>query len=438
MAFFLEKRFAKGFRISIVVIIGLLFILSASLLAFSSLSSSGYGNPASGPEMAPQSIVVKNSPDGPSCSTFALCPNSITNSYGFSSLFKSGTNGTGQTIVIVDACGDSSISTDLTTFDSQFGLSNPSFKVIDVEGTPKVCDNNWGGETALDVEWSHVVAPGAAIDLLVTTNAGAQAMYDAWNYALSHNLGNQISNSWGGAGCSSIQPCNDTIGEGIGPCTLTNGTQGVSVTNILNRAAKENVTVLAAAGDGAAWGLGTKNEEPVPADCQGALAIGGTALSVNSTGGYLGESGWNDGGGGYVTTPGEPNYQKHAEIKDSFGTLARPDVAADASCSSPVWTVEKGTWSEVCGTSLATPLWAGFMADVNQVRASHHLFPAGFIDPFLYTSIYTNPTLYHDDFHDVTTGNNGWSAGTGWDPVTGLGSFVANNLTRTLGTSKNA
>jgi subtilase family serine protease len=433
----LKNKLTKISRVLIVIIVGLVFITSASFFIFGSLPSSGYASSSGGHIMAPQSITLKYSLNGPSCSTFALCPSSITKSYGFSSLFKSGTNGSGQTIVIVDACGDPAISSDLMTFDSQFGLANPTFNVINVEGTPKVCDSAWGGETALDVEWSHVVAPGAAIDLLVTTNAGAQAMYLAWDYALDHNLGNQISNSWGGAGCS-IKSCNNTIGEGIGPCILTNGTQGVNVTNILRRAAKDNITVLAAAGDGGAWGLGTKSEEPIPADCQGVLAVGGTALSVTSAGSYIGETGWNDGGGGYATTPNEPVYQKQAKITDSFGTLARPDVAADASCSSPVWTVEQGGWSEVCGTSLATPLWAGFIADVNQVRASHHLFPAGLIDPFLYKVIYSNPKMYHNDFHDVTTGNNGWRAGVGWDAVTGLGSFVASNLTKTLGMSKNA
>jgi subtilase family serine protease len=83
-------------------------------------------------------------------------------------------------------------------------------------------------------------------------------------------------------------------------------------------------------------------------------------------------------------------------------------------------------------------LWAGFMADVNQIRASNHFPPAGYINPFLFTVVYTNSKLYKSDFHDITTGNNGWPAGKGWDAVTGLGSFNVPNLAKTLGNTEGA
>lgn len=424
------------------LVLSLLFLASPAFVAgYSSVASSNNSNPASSSSsysVAPGVLSAGPGSEQPSCSPSALCPSMLRTAYGFSKLFQSGVNGTGQTVVIVDACGYSSISSDLQTFDSQFHLPNPKFNVIDVEGkiTNSTCESEWSVETALDVEWAHVVAPGASIDLLLTVNAGAQAMYDAWTYSLDHNLGNQISNSWGGAGCG-VKGCNNTIGEGIGPCTLTNGTQGVHVTRILSEAAKQNVTILAAAGDYGAWGI-DHAEEMVPADCPGVLTIGGTALIVQSDGKYVTEIGWSGSGGGYVTAPKEPSYQKEAKIKDKFGTLAKPDVAADASCSTPVWVYVEGSWDGICGTSVATPLWSGFMADVNQIRADNGFSPAGFVNPFLYTVVYTNSTLYKNDFHDIKTGSNGWTAGKGWDPVTGLGSFVAPNLAQTLGDSKNA
>jgi hypothetical protein len=69
------------------------------------------------------------------------------------------------------------------------------------------------------------------------------------------------------------------------------------------------------------------------------------------------------------------------------------------------------------------------------------LQPAGFVNRFLYLTVYGaggKSSLYSKDFHDVTMGNNGFPAGTGWDPDTGLGSFIAPALAHTLGTNPNA
>jgi subtilase family serine protease len=427
------------FRSFFISLLALAFLASTILPASFGYSSYNSSSSQSSSVVAPAPLIVSGRASDPSCTSDSLCPSQIQNAYGFNSLQSSGVTGKGQTIVIVDACGDPTIASDLKTFDAQFNLPNPKLKILKIQGNPSSSCTGWADEVALDVEWAHVTAPGAAIDLIVTVNAGAAAMYAAWTYALRHNLGNQISNSWGGAGCN-VKPCNNTIGEGIGPCTETNGTQGVNVAKILKTAQKKGVSVLVAAGDGAAWGLGTSNEEPVPGDCQGVLTIGGTHLAVTSTGAYLGESAWTEGGGGYVTTPSEPSYQANQKIPDPYGTLAKPDVSADADPGSGVWIYLKGGggWLVIGGTSLATPLWSGFMADVNQMRAGNHFAPAGYINAFLYSSVYANKSLYASDFHDVTSGSNGWSAGTGWDAATGLGSFIAPNLASTLGNTKSA
>ena len=82
-------------------------------------------------------------------------------------------DGTGQTMVVVDAYHDPTIATDLQTFDSAMGLANPpSFTVLSQTGTTTLpsndvqnpsSQNDWAPEEALDVEWSHVMAPGAKI-----------------------------------------------------------------------------------------------------------------------------------------------------------------------------------------------------------------------------------------------------------------------------------
>ncbi|MGP8072943.1 MAG: hypothetical protein ACLPZM_07430 [Thermoplasmata archaeon] len=388
--------------------------------------------------IVPASLIVGQPASVPTCNQYGLCPNDVDSAYGFSGLQAKGTTGSNQTIVIDDACGDPTIQSDLKAFDTQFGLPAPKLKVIHPQGTP-CTDSSWAVETALDVEWSHVTAPGAAIDLLEAAVPNTTDVYGAWTYAINHQLGNQISNSFGGAGCYSQPACNATIGQGIGGCNSVSGTAGVNVTAILNKASRDHITVLASAGDSGAWGQGTANTEPIPADCSGVLTVGGTTLSVSSTGAYVSEKAWSGTGGGY-TNQSEPRYQKSVKISDKYHSLAKPDVAADADPSTGVWIYEQG-WGTVGGTSVSCPLWAGFMADVNEVRAGNGLGPAGFVNSFLYESVYgvqgkfTNYTL---NFHDIKSGSNGWPAGTGWDADTGLGSFRAAALAATLGTNSTA
>ena len=86
------------------------------------------------------------------------------------------------------------------------------------------------------------------------------------------------------------------------------------------------------------------------------------------------------------------------------------------------------------------------MADVNQIRASKSFSAAGFVNPFLYKTVYGvsgTSSLYSADFHDITVGNNigaggGWTAVTGWDAASGLGTFIGPALVNTLGTSSGA
>jgi subtilase family serine protease len=109
-----------------------------------------------------------------------------------------------------------------------------------------------------------------------------------------------------------------------------------------------------------------------------------------------------------------------------------PDVAYQASARTGVLVYDagEGGWFIVGGTSSGSPQWAGLIAMADQMKGSD----VGFINPALY-SIANNPAKYAADFHDVTTGNNqldpsipGYSASTGWDAVTGLGSPDAANL----------
>ncbi|HTT35983.1 MAG TPA: S53 family peptidase [Thermoplasmata archaeon] len=356
------------------------------------------------PDLVHPSTVAPLS--SPTCSSYGLCPADVTSAYGMSSLLGNATtNGTGQTVVIVDACGDANIVSDLSTFDSAFGLADPTLSIYQPQGTPCSDPTGWGLETALDVEWSHVMAPGASIALVEAKSASNANLFGAWNYSLVNGLGLTISNSWGGTG----------------GCPSTART-------LLASAQASHVTVLASSGDSAAWGYGTKRTIQEPADCANVLAVGGTSLSINSSGGYGGESAWSGGGGGYVTGVREPAYQARVNITDSSGYLGKPDVAAVADPSTGVWVYEKssGGWLPVGGTSVACPIWAGYLADINGWRAAKSFPGLGDLIPFLYKAVYGvngGSPAYATSFHDVTSGSNGWSAGAGWDAATGLGSM---------------
>jgi subtilase family serine protease len=163
------------------------------------------------------------------------------------------------------------------------------------------------------------------------------------------------------------------------------------------------------------------------------LAAGGTSLTANPvTGAYTSETAWNtaDGasGGGFSHLFSRPAYQDG--VPGISATRGVPDVAADASSGRGMAFAfsEPGDGYELiglAGTSAAAPFWAGLIALADQ-EAGH---PLGFVNSAIYR-IARGP-LYHQAFHDITTGNNtvvlngatitGYPAGPGWDPVTGWG-----------------
>jgi subtilase family serine protease len=124
-------------------------------------------------------------------------------------LLQIGYTGAGQTIVIIDSYGSPTIASDLHTFDAAYGLPDPpSFQVIAPLGTVPFDSTDpvqlgWAGETTLDVEWAHAIAPGANIVLLTSPVAETQGVpgmpqfLELEQYALDHKLGKIISQSWG-------------------------------------------------------------------------------------------------------------------------------------------------------------------------------------------------------------------------------------------------
>ena len=142
---------------------------------------------------------------------------------------------------------------------------------------------------------------------------------------------------------------------------------------------------------------------------------------------YVSETGWSDSGGGQSQYEAEPSYQKGVQ---KSGMREIPDVSFDADPNSGVAICDSydygssDPWIQVGGTSVSSPCWAGLVAIADQLRSSQGL---GSLDgptetlPYLYA-------LNAADFHDITSGNNGYPAGPGYDMVTGIGSPRANVL----------
>ncbi len=126
----------------------------------------------------------------------------VDKAYGLTSLYKEKLDGTGQTVVIVDAYGSDTITTDANTFAEINGLpplTASNFTIYYPTGPTNCGDNTcgWDVETSLDVEWSHSVAPGANIALVLSADNSFTNLDLSLLYAIQTGLGPVISNSYG-------------------------------------------------------------------------------------------------------------------------------------------------------------------------------------------------------------------------------------------------
>jgi subtilase family serine protease len=392
-------------------------------------------------------------------------PAQIRQAYNLPAVYGSGVTGRGATIVIVDSYGSPTIKNDLSVFDQTFGLpAPPSFSVIQPAGKVPAYDPDnsdmvgWAGETTLDVEYAHTVAPGANILLVETPVSETEGVHGfpqivkAEEYVLNHHLGDVISQSF--SATEETFPSEASVQALRGAYEL---------------AAKDNVTVLAASGDSGAADVGLDETtyflKPVtswPDSDPLVTGVGGTQLHFDAQGTATAPTVWNDtynqatnefsdgnagpnplaGGGGKSILFARPWYQNGVQnvVGDQRGV---PDISMSAACNGSVDTY--GTfggapagWSPTCGTSEATPLFAGIVALADQV-AGHSL---GLINPALYKLAAEGAP----GITDVVSGNNtvsfsqgghehtvpGFAAGPGYDLASGVGTVNAAYFVREL------
>ena len=440
----------------------------ALALATGSLVAAGLPATASiaiGPMLHSRFVSAQQPPTQAQCEAAftAPCygPGQLETAYDEQALFSAGITGRGQTIVIVDSFGSPTIKADLATFDAEYGLpAPPSFKIIQPAGkvpawdpTDANGDVGWAGETTLDVEWAHSMAPGANILLVETPvaetegTAGFPQIVKAENYVINHHLGQVISQSFSAT-------------EGTFPST--GAIEGLR--SAYFNAVRHHVTVLTATGDAGATNdanvsgtlLYTHPAVAWPSSDPLITAVGGTQLALLATGQRTeADQVWNDSsnyalnnafsgspgptatatGGGLSAVFARPSFQNSVAgvVGNHRGV---PDISMSGACSGLVNTYqsfpgEPAGWYVACGTSESTPLFAGIVALADQL-AGHSL---GLLNPALYAM----SAAHAPGLVDVTSGSNtvsflqngqlytvkGYRAGPGYDLASGTGTVDA-------------
>ena len=345
----------------------------------------------------------------------AYTPAQIQLAYGFNNITFGGVagDGSGETIAIVDAYDDPNIQSDLNTFDSEFGLPATTVtRVNETGGTSYPASDSTGGwelEESLDVEWAHAMAPGASIMLVEASSDSNSDLLAGVQYAAAH--ANVVSMSWGGS-------------EFAGETAYD--------TQYFDQA---GVTFVASSGDDGApaeW----------PSVSPNVLSVGGTALTLGPGNVWSSEVGWSGSGGGPSAYESQPSYQ-NGVVTQTSSARATPDVAYDADTATGFAVYDsvpyegRSGWSEFGGTSAGAPQWSALLAIADQGRDQSGQPALNSTSPQQVMSIlYANPADFHDITSGRSTGRPHYSAGPGYDYVTGLGSPIANLIVGSLdGTS---
>jgi hypothetical protein len=303
-------------------------------------------------------------------------PTQIKTAYGLPA-----TGGNGTTIAIIDAYDTPSLTTDLATFCARYDLP-PTNLTVHKMSANLATETGWSEETCLDVEWAHAIAPYAAILLVEATSPLSNDLTSAIQYATSQPGVVAVSMSWGGPEFPTENSYDSLFTSSYG------------------------AAFFASSGDdgaGVSW----------PACSPNVVAVGGTTLNLTSNGTVNSETAWSGSGGGVSVYEPMPVYQTSYGL--NYSGRAVPDVSYDANPSTGVSVCYDSNWYIMGGTSVGTPQWAAIYALALSATHANLYFDAKY--------------AYSSYFRDITSGSNGnYSAGPGYDLVTGLGSPLTDDF----------
>jgi subtilase family serine protease len=320
--------------------------------------------------------------------------------------------GTGQTLGLLEYAGTDLA--DLTTYFKNAGqTNNVPVTLLSTDGTSTKCLESQGcddTEQTLDMTQAIGMAPGLS-SLVMYVGSTDSAIFNSM--ATASPLNAQLSSSW------TWYPADPSTDN---PYFTEFAIQGQNL--------------FQAAGDSSKWTASGSGAEIFPADDVYVTSVGGTDLDTSSAGGpWSSETTWSDGGGGI--SPDKytiPSWQTTAAGGCSSCSKTYrngPDVSANANFTFYVCADQTTcTANDYGGTSFAAPMWAGYLALVNEQALLNGNSPVGFINPSLYSI--GGGSSYDADFHDITSGSNGYSATTGYDLATGWGSPNGSGLITAL------
>ena len=327
--------------------------------------------------------------------------------------------GDGQSVALLQF--DGYYSNDIASYISLTGRTNYSISLTNVAINGGVSVPGSGNvEVCLDIEMVISMAPG--VSKIIVYEAPNPTAWATVLSQIANDTGNparQISCSWG----NTSPGAKDLTSEGI-----------------FKQMAAQGQSFFNASGDSDAFVGGI----PFPAESTNITQVGGTTLSTTGpAGAWTGETAWNRGGGvgtsgGVSANYGIPGWQQGISMVGNHGSTTLrnvPDVALTG--ESVFVTYGNGGSGVAGGTSCAAPLWAGFMALVNQQSAASGLASVGFINPLVYAI--GKSSIYNACFNDTAAGNNfntgsptNFPAVIGYDLCTGWGTPTGTNLINAL------
>lgn len=408
-----------------------------------------------------------------------LTPKDAATIYDVNAVYKSGYSGTGQSIAIV---GQSKVDlSDVENFQNAAGLNvkDPTLVLVPNSGSAAYSPRDHG-ESDLDLEYSGGMAQGATIYLVYVGNNSSYSVWDSIEYAVDTDIAPIISISYGA--CETA--LSSSFYSGMESILEQGASQGQSIVVASGDSGSTSCYGNAS--------LTVKQQQALavsyPASSAYVTAIGGTEFSaadvsssnttyweastsgsdlVNSAISYIPEVTWNDssssglsaGGGGISALTARPAWQAGVTGISSGSYRLLPDISFSSSpynagylyCSSDPTTGIDGSCSHgfrdtnnkyltiAGGTSFAAPVFAGMLALINERENSTG---QGLINQTLYT-LAADSNTYATAFHDITSGGNQcpsgaaycssqgssqYSAGTGYDEATGLGSVDLSSL----------
>jgi len=329
--------------------------------------------------------------------------------------------GAGQAVGLLEF--DGYYANDIATYEQQTGVPSVTLATVLLDGfngVPTTGINSGNSEVALDIEMTISMAPG--LSKVIVYEAGPNGIAnDVLSRMASDNQAKQLSCSW------------------------SFGVDGPDATadQFFQQMAAQGQSFFDASGDSGAFSGSTSVD--FPSDDPYITQVGGTTLTTAGPGGnwmseivwnwgYIRHSGYVGSGGGISTSYPIPGWQQGISMSANQGSTTMRNVPDVAMVSDNIAIVaDNGQQETDGGTSFAAPLWAGFIALVNQQAAAYGRPPVGLVNPAIYAI--GKGANYASDFHDITTGNNTTSSSptkffavTGYDLCTGWGTPNGINL----------